>query len=663
MNFFELQDHARQSTARLMVLFTLAVFTLIILINLLVMFVLGQFDLQAMQDMSLKTFLMQFDWDIFLVIGLGVIAVVAFGSLYKIYSLGGSGEKVAEMMGGELIVDGTGDMYKQRVLNVVEEMAIASGTPVPPVYLLHEDGINAFAAGDSPGNAVIGITRGAIEKLNRDELQGVIAHEFSHILNGDMNLNLQLIGMLHGIMIFGLIGYYLLRAGGGRSRNSRNSGGVAVLGLGLMVIGYGGTFFGNLIKASVNRQREYLADASAVQFTRNPSGIAGALKRIGGDTMGSVLRHPNGAEISHALFGDGIRHRFTGLFATHPPLEQRIRRIEPDWNGKFDFPPIVGSQITEKSFAPQASHEHQRSERFERLGTVGLMAGAAAVIKNEAFLDRVGRLSDAQIDYAQQVLSELPAAFKQAAHDQFAARALIYLMVLDTTLAMRERQLQFLAAAADDGVYAEIIRLAQQLPELKLVYRLPLLDIALSTLRQLSRRQYLLFKENLTTVVAMNSTIRLFEWTLQQILFHHLDLAFEEKKPQSGQLKLAQTAQACAVVLSLLVHAGKQQGTSREHAFAMAREKLGDLEIALLPACELKLEDASSALDQLARLAPLAKPLLLKACARAIVADQQISIAEAELFRAIADLIDCPMPPLVDEPARPGTNREASSAG
>jgi Zn-dependent protease with chaperone function len=665
MNFFELQDHAHQSTARLMVLFTLAVFTLIILTNLLVMFALGQFDLQAMQHMSLSTFLMQFDWNLFLMISLGIIAVVAFGSLYKIYSLGGSGEKVAEMMGGELIVAGTRDVYRQRVLNVVEEMAIASGMPVPPVYLLHEDGINAFAAGDTPSNAVIGITCGAIEKLSRDELQGVIAHEFSHILNGDMSLNLRLIGILHGIMILGLIGYYLLRAGGGRFRNSRNGGGVAVLGLGLVVIGYGGIFFGNLIKASVNRQREYLADAAAVQFTRNPSGIAGALKRIGGDTMGSVLHNPNGTEISHALFSDGIRHTFTRLFATHPPLEQRIRRIEPNWNGRFDYPPIVEPQIMEKSFAPQPGHEYRRPEHleshkhFER-HAVGLMPGAAAVMQSEAFVDRVGRLSDAQIDYAHQVLSELPAAFKQAAHDLFAARALIYLLVLDTALAMRERQLQFLAAAADDGVYAEIIRLAQQLPELKLVYRLPLLDIALSTLRQLSKRQYLLFKENLNTVVAMDDTMHLFEWTLQQILFHHLDLAFEEKKQQSGQLKLAQTEQACAVVLSLLVHIGKQQRISKEQAFAMAREKLGDLEITLLSADELKLDDVGSALDQLARLAPLTKPLLLKAFARAIVADQRISVAEVELFRAIADLIDCPMPPLVDEPERLNTNREAS---
>lgn len=632
MNFFELQDRARHSTVILVVLFLLAVFTLVILTNLLVMFAFGYVNTQ---QLTLETFQRQFDWNIFLKVGLGVLAIVAFGSLYKIYSLNGSGEKVAELMGGELIVDASGNMSKQRVLNVVEEMAIASGTPVPPVYLLHEDGINAFAAGNSPSNAVIGVTRGTIEKLSRDELQGVIAHEFSHILNGDMKLNIQLIGILHGIMILGLIGYYLLRAGG-RSRSNRNGGGVVALALGLVVIGYGGTFFGNLIKASVNRQREYLADASAVQFTRNPNGIAGALKRIGSDTLGSTLQNPNGAEISHALFGDGIRHTFTRLFATHPPLEKRILQIDPDWNGKFDVQPIAILQEVERSPAQAARHK-----------AAGLMTGAATVMAGGAFVDRIGRLNDAQINYAHQLLSELPAEIKQAAHDPFAARALIYFMVLDNAPAMRQQQLQHLATAADDGVYAETLKLTEKFAKLELAHRLPVLDIALSTLRQLSKPQYLVFKKNLYTLVAMDARIHLFEWTLQKIVVHHLDIAFEEKRQLSGQFKLAQTQQACALVLSLLVHAGKPQGVSKEHAFAVARENLAGLNVSLLPAKDLKLDKVDEALDQLAQLAPLTKPLLLKACVKAIAADGQVSAAEAELFRAVADLIDCPMPPLV----------------
>ena len=634
MNFFKRQDQARQSTTKLVLMFSLAVLSLVVLTNLLAMFALGYVDAQ---QITAENFQQQFDWQTFLLIGSGVLVTILFGSLYKISSLSSGGAKVAEMMDAELIVDGSGDVSKQKILNIVEEMAIASGSPVPPVYMLHEDSINAFAAGTSPSNAVIGVTRGTIEKLSRDELQGVIAHEFSHILNGDMRLNIRLIGILHGILILGIIGYYLLHIGG-RSRSSRNSGGVMFLALGLVVIGYGGTFFGNMIKASVNRQREYLADASAVQFTRNPSGIAGALKRIGRDSIGSTLENPGVAEISHALFGEGIKHSFTSLFATHPPLEKRILSIEPNWDGKFDSPTIRGTS-TDKS-------SPSRDDKVKK--AVGLMAGAAAVMDSEAFIDRVGMLNASQIEYAQQILRELPTEIKQAAHDPYAVRALIYFIVLDKDTDMRQQQLQFLAAAADDGVYEETIKLIDKFPELEVVHRLPLLDIALSTFRQLSKKQYLLFKKNLNALVAMDDKIQLFEWTLQRILFHHLDVIFEQKPALASEfLSLEQTQQACAVVISLLVYAEKQQGISQEAVFAAAREKLDDLNISLLPATEVNLKNVEESLGQLARLAPLQKPLLLKACAKAIVADQQVSATEIELFRAIADLIDCPMPPLV----------------
>jgi Zn-dependent protease with chaperone function len=633
MNFFKAQDHARQSTTKLVVLFSLAVLSLIILTNLLAMFAFGFVNTEQLTAASIQR---QFDWETFLLIGSAVFVTILFGSFYKILSLGGSGAKVAEMMGAELIIDGNKDIHKQTVLNVVEEMAIASGTPVPPVYLLHEDSINAFAAGNSPSNAVIGVTRGTIEKLSRDELQGVIAHEFSHILNGDMRLNIKLIGILHGILLLGIIGYYLLRIGGS-SRNSKDNGGIIALALGLVVIGYGGTFFGNIIKAAVNRQREFLADASAVQFTRNPGGIAGALKRIGADAVGSTLQNPNSVEISHALFNEGLQRSFINLFATHPPLEKRIRSIEPNWDGKFEYKPIIEEPIKEAS--------HSQSQRTEKTGP--LIAGAS-LLSSGAFVDRIGQLNASQIEYAQQILNQLPTEIKQAAHNPFSVRALIYFLVLDTDPDMRRQQLQYLESAADEGVYGETVKLVNEFPDLSVEHRLPLLDISLSTLRQLSKQQYRLFKNNLNALVAMDSKIQLFEWTLQKILFHHLDAVFGQTiKQESKPLNLIQTQNACAVILSLLVYSGKQVGMSHEAIFAAAKEKLGDLNIELLPATEISLTKVNDSLDQLAKLTPLKKPLLLKACAKIIVADQQISATEIEMFRAIADLIDCPMPPLV----------------
>ena len=314
MDFFRSQDLARRNTTRMVLLLALAVLTLIAITNLLVMLVFG--SLQNGEDGTVS--LARFDWGTFLLIGTGVTLVVLAGSLWKIGQLAGGGKVVAEALGGPLVRRDTTDPELRRALNVVEEMAIASGSPVPPVYLLSdEEGINAFAAGFTTGDAVIGLTRGTIRDLSRDELQGVVAHEFSHILNGDMRLNLRLIGILHGILLIGLIGSRVLRSTSHRS--SKNSGGAAILGLGLMAIGSGGTFFGSLIKASVSRQREFLADASAVQFTRNPFGIAGALKRIGGST--SRLHADQAEAMSHLYFAEGVRHRFASLL----PRTRRYR--------------------------------------------------------------------------------------------------------------------------------------------------------------------------------------------------------------------------------------------------------------------------------------------------------------------------------------------------
>ncbi len=293
-----------------------------------------------------------FQWwhpEFFIVTSGSVLLVITIGSLYKMTMLSGGGESVALALGGRKVPANTRDLAERILLNVVEEMALASGTPVPPVYIMDdEEGINAFAAGTTPQNAVIGITRGAILTLKRDELQGVIAHEFSHILNGDMRLNIRLMGLLHGILVLALIGYMVLRIVGnspGRvstrrsSDDNKGAGGLilAILaaGVALLIIGYVGVFFAHLIKSAVSRQREFLADASAVQFTRNPSGIADALKKIGGWSKSSKITSPRAEESSHMFFGSAMMLSF---FATHPPLAQRIQRIDPNFKGNFPNP-------------------------------------------------------------------------------------------------------------------------------------------------------------------------------------------------------------------------------------------------------------------------------------------------------------------------------------
>ena len=351
MDFFERQDQARRSTRRLIVYFIMAVILIILSIYIAAIAIFLGFNLNADSELP-------FEWwnsELFLWITGATVSVVVIGSLYKIFALSQGGVVVARSLGGRLIESNTPNPQERRLLNVVEEMAIASGTPVPSVFLLEkEKSINAFAAGFTPTDAVIGVTQGTLQILSRHELQGVIAHEFSHILNGDMRLNIRLIGVLNGILVIAMIGYAILR-GTSRSSSSKKGGGGAVLAFGaaLFIIGYVGVFFGKLIKSAVSRQREFLADASAVQFTRNPDGLAGALKKIGGLVHGSRIKSSKAEEASHLFFSDGMHGKASpflsmrnhkppvqtrsafSFMATHPPLETRIKRIDPSFRGRF----------------------------------------------------------------------------------------------------------------------------------------------------------------------------------------------------------------------------------------------------------------------------------------------------------------------------------------
>lgn len=335
MNFQEQQDRARRETGRLVIYFIGAVLGLILSLYLVATLVFTGGSMEGP---------IWWNPELLLFVAAATGLVVGLGSGFKIMQLSsGGGAAVAESLGGRRIDPRSTNLEERRILNVVEEMAIASGVPVPPVYLLEEAGINAFAAGKSPEEAVIGVTRGCIQAMNRDQLQGVMAHEFSHILNGDMMINLRLMGILHGILLISIIGQMMLRggvyssafSGGRRDRGGGNKGAVILMALAMLVLGWLGVIFGNLIKAAVSRQREYLADASAVQFTRNPDGIAGALKVIAAHHKGSDLDNPHASEASHMLFSRGGHSLFTDLFATHPPIEERIRRIDPHWDGQL----------------------------------------------------------------------------------------------------------------------------------------------------------------------------------------------------------------------------------------------------------------------------------------------------------------------------------------
>jgi Zn-dependent protease with chaperone function len=640
MNFFESQDRVHKNTTKLVILFALAVVTLIIMTNLLVMMVFGYLSSEQLANHG--TAMQTMDWQVFLTVTTGVAFVVITGSLYKIAALSGGGKNVAEALDGQLIPQNTKDLHQRKLLNVVEEMAIASGTPAPPVYLLADEaGINAFAAGFSPRDAVIGVTQGTIEQLSRDQLQGVIAHEFSHIFNGDMKLNIRLMGVLHGILILGMIGYYILRFGShGRSR-SKNGGGILALGIGLMVIGFAGTFFGGLIKAAVSRQREYLADASAVQFTRNPDGIAGALKRIGGAEFGSAVENPGAPEVSHAFFAQGISGFMASLSATHPPLKKRILAIDPHWDGDFYYKDLVEDLAAEEKTQKVKT---QPKENRSRDKMAAVVAGAAVL----SAIDQIGNPKQETIDYARTLLAELPTDIKESAREPFGARAIIYSLLLDNENDIRAKQIQQLKNHADPDVYALTLKLMAQINELDAQFNLVIIDIAIPALKQLSLSQYKAFKENLIALIQMDSRVDLMEWSLQKILLNHLDGHFfklSHARPRYAHTK--QVRGEIEMMLSVMAYAGHRKRSEAEQAFQAAAKMLELKELKLLPQKNISVAGLDKALKKLAKLKPLLKPRILKACAASVVHDQQVLPVEVELLRAFSDVLDCPMPPVI----------------
>jgi Zn-dependent protease with chaperone function len=643
MNFFESQDRARKHTATLVILFALAVITLIIMTNLLVMVVFGFISSQQMH--SGEVLIRTMDWQRFALVGAAVVTVVLAGSFYKIMALSGGGKTVADALGGRLIPQNTDDLKQRRLLNVVEEMAIASGIPPPPVYILAgEPGINAFAAGFTPHDAVIGVTQGLIDHLNREQLQGVIAHEFSHIFNGDMRLNIRLMGVLNGILIIGLAGYYILRTGAysGRSRNNKNSGGILGLAIGLMVIGFAGTFFGSLIKAAVSRQREYLADASAVQFTRNPDGIAGALKRIGGLVYGSIVENPGAPEISHAFFAQGVSGFMQSLSATHPPLEKRIRLIDPHWDGKFD----TDDQTDPRSEEQAGKKTTMSREELARKAATVAVGATMATVANA--IDQVGNPKQETIAHARTLIAGLPEVITEAVREPYGARAVIYSFVLDRGQEVRDRQLLDLQQHADQDVFLLTQKLMPDMGGLDIKYRLPLIDMATPALKQLSIGQYQSFKKNLIALIEMDSKIDLLEWSLQKILFTNLDgHFFKPAAPKVRYSNIRDLRQEARVILSVMAYAGQQEQNDIEAAFHAAAVALEFGELQLREKSRINVADLDMAMEKLEMLNPLAKPKLLQACAVSVMNDQKISAVEAELLRAIANVLGCPMPPII----------------
>ncbi len=631
MDFFQHQDAARHRTAWLTFLFVLAVAAIVLAVY-------GVFAAVAGKP-----------WDprLFAAVTLGTVAVITVGSLYKTAQLASGGETVALMLGGRRVEPNTTDLAERRLLNVVEEMALAAGAPVPPVYVLdNESSINAFAAGHDLSSAVIGVSRGSLTYLTRDELQGVMGHEFSHILNGDMRLNLRLIGILHGILLLAIIGYYILRVAprsSGRSSKKNGAGAIVLVGLGLLVVGWVGLFFAKLIRSSVSRQREYLADASAVQFTRYPAGIAGALKKIGGLAEASRIRDAHADEVSHLFFGDAFAGSLFNLFATHPPLAQRVQRIDPAFDGTFpETQPLVETVETHAA-RPGISRLQRPAEAAfpaaELAGTAGRLAASGA-----AMVSRIGQVAPEQLTRAAALIEQTPQRLAQAALEPFGARAVVYAVLLNREDDMRTKQLAVLQAQVEDPCYREMLALIPLVGQLSEEARLPLVDRTFPALKQLSPGQYAAFREIVEVLVKADGKISLLEYTIQAMLLGTLDVHFGlTKPPRIRHYALRGVMEPVVAVLSTLAHAGHANDDEARRALAVAMKEIGR-EASLLAKNECTLASFHAALLELAKAAPKVKRPVVAACAACVAVDGTVTVREAELLRAITSTLGCPMP-------------------
>jgi Zn-dependent protease with chaperone function len=654
-DFFDRQDSARRQTGRLVVLFAFSVVLIIAAVYAVATaaVVAGSRPAPGQHGPPL------FTPDRFAVVVTSVLLVITTGTLYKLAVLREGGDAVARMLGGHPIDPGTTEPSERRLLNVVEEMALASGTPVPPVYLLPaEHSINAFAAGFTPGDAVIGVSRGSLDHLTRDELQGVIGHEFSHILNGDMRLNLRLIGLVHGILVIALIGQLIVRlvldsnprSSSRTDSDSKDSGwavfAMLAVGAGLWVIGSLGVLLGRVIKCAISRQREYLADASSVQFTRDPEGLCGALKKIGGLSEGSKVKNVNAEQACHMFFGQGVAS-FSRLLATHPPLAERILALDPSFNGTL--PRVAPGRVV------TAAVDEEEVAGVSAFSVKELNSTAELVpVDPDSVIATVGNPTLEHVGYASGLIGALPLVLADSSREPYSARAVVYALLLDDNEAVCRTQLEHLDEHEAPGTVAAVLRLRPAVNALGKESRIPLTDLTFPALRRLSQRQYRVFRSNVDTLVKADSRVSLFEYALQRMLLRHLDRAFFRLPPPIVRYNtLDPVFGDCTVLLSTLARLGHTGALNRvEDVFEAGMARLqsrypGERLTRLLPPERCSLAAVERSLDRLAKGSPSVKKRVLDACAASIAFDGVMTLGEAELLRAIADSLDCPIPPFL----------------
>ena len=645
MNFFEHQNRARRQSRWLIGAFLLAAVAVIAAVDFIVLVFLGVSPGTSGLGVAVNTQswldpgFINANLDKLMLSSGATGGLIGLASFYKVVSLSSGGGKVASSMGGTRVDADTRDPLARRLRNVVEEIAIASGVPVPEIYVLEEEaGINAFAAGYSPSDAAVAVTRGTLEKLSRAELQGVIAHEFSHILNGDMRINIRLMGLLFGILLVSIVGRHIVHSArfmGGSRR--KEGGGIVMVGILLLVVGYAGLFFARWIKAALSRQREYLADASAVQFTRNPDSIAGALKKIGAYSSGSYLEAES-EEVGHMLFGPGVQAM---IFSTHPPLAQRIARVDPQ------FKP---SDIDELGLNLAQSERRERElaiKEMEAQQSAGKKTGGGfgpGMFNPAELADSIGNPQEGSLLAAAMVAASIPAELEHAAHSPAWAPEVLLLSLLDSNPKIRDKQLLIIAEQLGSDTEQRVAHLLSSTEPLQRKQRMPLYEIAFPALKRRPREELERLAETVRHLILADGQIEVFEYFLAKMFQMHLAEAMAPSRARaSGMHRLNKAGSDVHIVMSLL--AGQAGETAKTEAALNA--SLAALGFEPKPPVLLDHNWASvldAVLERLDQLRPKAKEQLVTELGNIAMADDAANIDERELLRVICASIHAPLP-------------------
>ena len=646
MNFFDAQDQARKATRWLIVVYVVATALIVLGVTLIVGVALFSTSMDGYRLSPTEMFA-TYPGPLLITAVVTTLFIVG-ASIYKTSMLSAGGGRVAQDMGGTLVPADASDPLRRRLRNVVEEMAIASGVPVPEIYVLEEEsGINAFAAGYAPGDAAVAVTRGALELLDRDELQGVIAHEFSHVLNGDMRLNIRLMGVLFGILFLSLIGRMIIRGGHhaslASSRRGKGGGAIVLIGLGLAILGGVGVFFARMIKAAVSRQREYLADASAVQFTRLPGGIASALKKIGGYSESSYIKEADPEEISHMLFSTGLR--YSRLFATHPPLTDRIRALDPSFK-ESDYPTVRRRSLTE-------TMAEDKVAAMAGPGDTGEPPADLADLP-ETVVSTAGKPDPEHVAYAKRLRASIPDSLYDAAHSIELAFLLVVALVIERGGGSMERQLRIAEEQLGKERAAVVRRLHGELAQTRPEYRLALLEIAFPALKLRPDAQLEYLVKLASRLIDVDGKVDLYEYCFYRVLRTSLGQAMDPAAP-AGPKRASRrdVRQAALDLLAVVADYGHDDERRAGEAFDAGKKLFGKWAQKHTYSSKggYSLPALDRSLDLLMTLNGKGRESMLKAVTTVAVHDNNIKVAEAELIRTVCASLDVPLPPILTEHA------------